>query len=53
LEKAFSGLPRPDLPNARAMTRSSLAVETHPTLRPDRLRLRAAKLAELIREVVG
>lgn len=53
LEEAFSGLPRPDLPNARAMTRSSLAVETHPTLRPDRLRLRASKLAELIRDVVG
>jgi dTDP-4-amino-4,6-dideoxygalactose transaminase len=53
LEEAFGDLPRPDLPNARAMTRGSLAVETHPTLRPDRLRLRAGKLAELIRDVVG
>ncbi|HEX8526423.1 DegT/DnrJ/EryC1/StrS family aminotransferase [Allosphingosinicella sp.] len=53
LEEAFSGLPRPDLPNARAMTRSSLAVEIHPTLNPERLRLRAGKLAELIRSVVG
>ncbi|HYI40786.1 MAG TPA: DegT/DnrJ/EryC1/StrS family aminotransferase [Allosphingosinicella sp.] len=53
LEQAFRDLPRPDLPNARAMTRSSLAVEIHPTLRPERLRLRAAKLAELIRAVVG
>ncbi len=53
LEEAFDDLPRPDLPNARAMTRSSLAVEIHPTLRPDRLRLRAAGLAELIRAVVG
>lgn len=53
LEEAFRDLPRPDLPNARAMTRSSLAVEIHPTLRPERLRLRAEKLAELIRAVVG
>jgi dTDP-4-amino-4,6-dideoxygalactose transaminase len=53
LEQAFSGLPRPDLPNARAMTRSSLAVEVHPTIRPDRLRLRAQKLAQLIRDVAG
>ncbi|HEX8468519.1 MAG TPA: DegT/DnrJ/EryC1/StrS family aminotransferase [Allosphingosinicella sp.] len=53
LEEAFRDLPRPDLPNARAMTGSSLAVEIHPTLRPERLRLRAEKLAELIRAVVG
>jgi dTDP-4-amino-4,6-dideoxygalactose transaminase len=53
LEEAFRDLPRPDLPNARAMTGSSLAVEIHPTLRPDRLRLRAEKLAEIIRAVVG
>jgi dTDP-4-amino-4,6-dideoxygalactose transaminase len=53
LEQAFRDLPKPDLPNARAMTRSSLAVEIHPTLRPDRLRLRAAKLAEIIRAVVA
>jgi dTDP-4-amino-4,6-dideoxygalactose transaminase len=52
-EKAFRDLPPPDLPNARAMTGSSLAVPVHPTLRPDRLRLRAEKLAELIRSVVG
>jgi dTDP-4-amino-4,6-dideoxygalactose transaminase len=53
LEQAFRDLPRPDLPNARAMTGSSLAVEVHPTLSPDRLRLRAEKLAGLIRSVVG
>jgi dTDP-4-amino-4,6-dideoxygalactose transaminase len=53
LEEAFRDLPRPDLPNARAMTKSSLAVEVHPTLKPDRLRLRAAKLAEIVRSVVG
>jgi hypothetical protein len=35
------------------MTKSSLAVEIHPTLRPDRLRLRAEKVAELIRAVLG
>ena len=53
LEEAFRDLPKPDLPNARAMTLSSLAVEIHPTLKPDRLRLRAEKLAELIRSIVG
>jgi dTDP-4-amino-4,6-dideoxygalactose transaminase len=53
LEQAFSDLPRPDLPNARAMTRSSLAVEIHPTLRPERLALRAEALAGLIRSVLG
>ena len=53
LEEAFRDLPRPDLPNARAMTRSSLAVEIHPTLKPDRLRARAEKLADLIRSVLG
>lgn len=53
LEEAFRDLPRPDLPNARTMTKSSLAVETHPTLRPDLLRLRAEKLAEIVRAVVG
>ncbi|MET1112345.1 MAG: DegT/DnrJ/EryC1/StrS family aminotransferase [Allosphingosinicella sp.] len=52
-EKAFAGLPAPDLPNARAMTGSSLTVTVHPTLDRDRLRLRAARLAELIRAVVG
>lgn len=52
-EKAFRDLPPPDLPNARAMTQSSLAVAVHPTLRPDRLRLRAEKLADLIRSVLG
>jgi dTDP-4-amino-4,6-dideoxygalactose transaminase len=53
LEEAFRDLPRPDLPNARAMTGTSLTVEIHPTLRPDRLRLRAERLAGLIRSVVG
>ncbi|HYG46434.1 MAG TPA: DegT/DnrJ/EryC1/StrS family aminotransferase [Allosphingosinicella sp.] len=53
LEEAFRDLPKPDLPNARAMTRSSLAVEIHPTLDPDRLRLRAEKLAGLIRATLG
>ncbi|HEU0098281.1 MAG TPA: DegT/DnrJ/EryC1/StrS family aminotransferase [Allosphingosinicella sp.] len=53
LEEAFRDLPRPDLPNARAMTKSSLAVETHPTLKPDRVRLRAEKLAGIVRSVLG
>lgn len=53
LEEAFRDLPRPDLPNARAMTRSSLAVEIHPTLRPEKLRLRAEKLAEIVGSALG
>lgn len=53
LEEAFSDLPRPDLPNARALTRSSLTVEVHPTLRPDKLRRRAEALAGLIADHLG
>lgn len=53
LEQAFRDLPKPDLPNARAMTESSFAVEIHPTLRPERLRPRAETLAELIRSTLG
>ncbi|HYE29636.1 MAG TPA: DegT/DnrJ/EryC1/StrS family aminotransferase [Allosphingosinicella sp.] len=53
LERAFDDLPRPDLPNARALGRASLMVEVHPTLRPERLRARAEKLAELIAAILG
>jgi dTDP-4-amino-4,6-dideoxygalactose transaminase len=53
LEKAFEGLPRPDLPVARALGKQSLLVEVHPTLRPDLLEMRAGFLAELMRDVLG
>lgn len=53
LEKAFDGLPKPDLPVARALGKQSLLVEVHPTLRPDLLEMRARFLAELVRDVLG
>ena len=52
LEGAFADLPRPDLPNARALGRRSLMVEVHPTLDPKRLERRAAALAEICRRVL-
>jgi dTDP-4-amino-4,6-dideoxygalactose transaminase len=53
LEGAFSDLPRPDLPVARELGRTSLMMEVHPTLRPERLAARAALLAQIVREVLG
>jgi dTDP-4-amino-4,6-dideoxygalactose transaminase len=54
LEKAFDDLPRrPDLPNARRLTATSLMVEVHPTLRPDLLELRAQRLAEIAQDVLS
>ncbi|HEX8263231.1 MAG TPA: DegT/DnrJ/EryC1/StrS aminotransferase family protein [Allosphingosinicella sp.] len=53
LEKAFDGLPRPDLPVARSLGRRSLMVEVHPTLRPDLLALRAEALADIVKGVLG
>jgi dTDP-4-amino-4,6-dideoxygalactose transaminase len=53
LEGAFDDLPTPDLPNARALGRTSLMVEVHPTLRPERLARRAEALAGLIRDVLA
>jgi dTDP-4-amino-4,6-dideoxygalactose transaminase len=53
LEKAFDDLPRPDLPNARALGASSLMVEVHPTLRPDLLERRASALAAIVRDVLS
>lgn len=52
LEKAFSDLPRPDCPVSRSLGARSLMVEVHPTLRPELLRLRAQRLAELIRQAL-
>jgi dTDP-4-amino-4,6-dideoxygalactose transaminase len=52
LEAAFADLPRPDLPNARALGATSLMVEVHPTLRPDLLEQRATALAGIVRDVL-
>lgn len=49
-EAAFDG-PKPDLPVTRRLGQASLAMELHPTLDPDRLARRAARLAELIAAV--
>ncbi|MFN3943467.1 MAG: DegT/DnrJ/EryC1/StrS family aminotransferase [Allosphingosinicella sp.] len=53
LEGAFADLPRPELPHARALGKSSLMVEVHPTLRPELVRQRAAALAGIVRQVLG
>jgi dTDP-4-amino-4,6-dideoxygalactose transaminase len=53
LEDAFSDMARPDLPVARELGRTSLMMEVHPTLRPERLKARASILAQIVREVLG
>jgi len=53
LEKAFSDLPHDDCPVSRSLGARSLMVEVHPTLRPDLLKLRADRLAEIARRVLG
>ena len=53
LEESFRDLPKPDCPVARAMTGNSLMVEVHPTLRPELLERRAARLAQVCRQVLG
>lgn len=53
LEGAFSDLPRPDVPVARELGRSSLMVEVHPTLRLELTQRRAARLAEIVHDVLG
>lgn len=52
-EAAFDGLPTPDCPVARLLGKTSLMVEVHPTLDPGRLRQRAKRLANVVREVLG
>lgn len=52
LEDAFRELPRPDLRNARHLGEVSLMVEVHPTLQPERLELRATRLAEIAADVL-
>jgi dTDP-4-amino-4,6-dideoxygalactose transaminase len=53
LEGAFDDLPRPDLPVARRLGETSLMMEVHPTLRPDLVRRRAERLAQIVRETLG
>ena len=52
LEKAFDDLPAPDCPVSRSLGARSLMVEVHPTLRPDLLKLRGDRLAEIARDVL-
>lgn len=53
LEEAFRDLPRPDLPVTRDLGARSLMVEVHPTLDPERLRARAAWLADMLVDVAA
>ncbi|CAA9526019.1 MAG: Protein-L-isoaspartate O-methyltransferase, partial [uncultured Sphingomonadaceae bacterium] len=53
LEEAFSDMERPDLPVARELGKTSLLVEVHPTLRPELIKARAERLAEIIGDVLG
>jgi dTDP-4-amino-4,6-dideoxygalactose transaminase len=52
LEHAFDDLPRPDLPVARRLGRTSFAVEVHPTLDRQALTQRAAALREIVEAAV-
>ncbi|MDQ2879216.1 MAG: DegT/DnrJ/EryC1/StrS aminotransferase family protein [Pseudomonadota bacterium] len=51
LEHAFDDLPRPDLPVARRLGRTSLMTEIYPTLDPEALADRAAALRDIIASV--
>jgi dTDP-4-amino-4,6-dideoxygalactose transaminase len=53
LEEAFADLPRPDCTVSRSLGARSLMVEVHPTLRPDLLKMRAERLAEIAAAVLG
>jgi hypothetical protein len=44
---------QPILPVARSLGETSLMVEVHPTLRPDRLQVRADLLADIAGKVLG
>jgi len=52
-EAAFSDMAQPVLPVARSLGETSLMVEVHPTLRPDRLAGRAGLLADIARLVLA
>lgn len=53
LEEAFADMERPDCPIARELGRTSLAVECHPTLRPDLIERRAARVAQIAADVLS
>jgi dTDP-4-amino-4,6-dideoxygalactose transaminase len=53
LEEAFSDMDTPRLPIARELGATSLMVEVHPTLRPERVEQRAAALAAIAADVLG
>jgi dTDP-4-amino-4,6-dideoxygalactose transaminase len=52
-ERAFADLSVADCPVSRSLGARSLMVEVHPTLRPDLLKLRAERLAEIAADVLG
>jgi dTDP-4-amino-4,6-dideoxygalactose transaminase len=52
-EQAFADMARPDLPIARELGATSLMLEVHPTLRPERVEQRARLLAQVLGEVLG
>jgi dTDP-4-amino-4,6-dideoxygalactose transaminase len=52
-EAAFSDMAQPILPVARSLGETSLMVEVHPTLMPERIQARAELLAKIIRQVLG
>jgi dTDP-4-amino-4,6-dideoxygalactose transaminase len=52
LEEAYADRDRPDLPVARELGKTSLAVECHPTLRPELVERRAERLARIVCDVL-
>jgi dTDP-4-amino-4,6-dideoxygalactose transaminase len=53
LEQAYADRDRPDLPVARELGKTSLAVECHPTLRPELIERRAERLARIASDVLS
>jgi len=53
LEDAYRGFERPDLPVARELGKTSIAVECHPTLRSDLVERRAERLARIASDVLS
>lgn len=53
LEAAYADRERPELPVARELGKTSIAVECHPTLRPELLELRAERLARIVSDVLS
>ena len=53
LEHAYADRDRPDLPVARELGKTSLALECHPTLRPELVERRAERLARIASDVLS